>query len=106
MKSFGLFIQDGYRANPRLTLNLGLRYDVTYPIKDSRNLLANYVSTAGIVQVGKGINSPYPTNYNNISPRAGFAWDILGNGRTLLRVAAESSSSNHLSELSCSAEVG
>jgi hypothetical protein len=54
-------------------------------IKDSRNLLANYVSTAGIVQVGKGINSPYPTNYNNISPRAGFAWDILGSGKPLLR---------------------
>jgi hypothetical protein len=54
-------------------------------IKDSRHLLANYVSTAGIVQVGKGINSPYPTNYNNISPRAGFARDILGSGKTLLR---------------------
>jgi Carboxypeptidase regulatory-like domain len=85
MKSFGVFIQDGYRASPRLTLNFGLRYDVTYPIKDSRNLLANYVPSSGIVQVGRGINSPYPTNYNNISPRAGFAWDILGNGKTLLR---------------------
>jgi hypothetical protein len=85
MKSFGLFIQDGYRATPRLTLNFGLRYDVTFPIKDSRDLLANYVPTAGIVQVGKGISSPYPTNYNNISPRLGFAWDMFGSGKTLLR---------------------
>jgi len=91
MKSFGLFFQDGYRIRPRLTLNYGIRYDVTYPIKDSRNLLANYVPTlangspGGIVQVGNGINSPYPTRYNNVSPRLGFAWDIFGAGKTVLR---------------------
>lgn len=91
MKSFGLFFQDGYRIRPRLTLNYGIRYDVTYPIKDSRNLLANYVPTlasgspGGIVQVGDGISSPYPTRYNNISPRLGFAWDIFGTGKTVLR---------------------
>lgn len=91
MKSFGLFLQDGYRVRPRLTLNYGIRYDVTYPIKDSRNLLANYVPTlpngqpGGIVQVGDGISSPYPTRYNNFSPRLGFAWDIFGTGKTVLR---------------------
>ena len=91
MKSFGLFVQDGYRATPRMTLNFGLRYDVTFPIKDSRNLLANYVptlpngQTGGIVQVGDGISSPYPTRYNNLSPRLGFAWDIFGTGKTVLR---------------------
>jgi hypothetical protein len=91
MKSFGLFIQDGYRVRPRLTLNFGLRYGVNFPIKDSRNLLANYVPTlsngqpGGIVQVGDGISSPYSTRYNNISPRVGFAYDIFGNGKTVLR---------------------
>lgn len=91
MKSFGLFLQDAYRIHPRVTLNYGIRYDVTYPIKDSRNLLANYVPTlangqpGGIVQVGDGISSPYPTRYNNISPRLGFAWDIFGAGKTVLR---------------------
>ena len=85
MKSFGLFVQDGYRVTPHLTLNLGLRYDVTFPIKDSRDLLANYVPTEGVVQVGRGISSPYPTKYNNISPRLGFAWDMFGTGKTLLR---------------------
>jgi hypothetical protein len=85
MKSFGLFVQDGYRVTPHLTLNLGLRYDVTFPIKDSRDLLANYVPTEGVVQVGRGISSPYPTEYNNISPRLGFAWDMFGTGKTLLR---------------------
>jgi hypothetical protein len=91
MKSFGLFIQDGYRVRPRLTLNLGLRYGVTFPIKDSRDLLANYVPTlsngqpGGIVQVGDGISSPYPTRYNNVSPRLGFAYDVFGTGKTVLR---------------------
>jgi hypothetical protein len=91
MKAFGLFLQDGFRATPRLTLNLGLRWDVTYPIKDSRNLLANYLPTlpngqpGGIVQVGDGISEPYSTNYNGVSPRAGFAWDIFGKGKTILR---------------------
>ena len=91
MKSFGLFGQDTYRASARVTLNLGLRYDVTYPISDSRNLLANYIPVlgngqpGGIMQVGHGISSPYRTNYNNLSPRLGLAWDVFGNGRTVVR---------------------
>ena len=89
-KSFGLFAQDDFRIRPNVTLNLGLRYDVTDPIKDSRNLLANYVPSlngqpGGIVQVGQGISSPYPTNYNNLSPRVGVAWDVFGTGKTVLR---------------------
>lgn len=87
MKSFGLFLQDNYRIRPRLTLNLGLRYDVTFPIKDTHNQLANYVPSAGIVQVGGGISSPYPTRYNNVSPRLGLAWDVFGTGKTVVRAA-------------------
>ncbi|MGD0416846.1 MAG: TonB-dependent receptor [Terriglobales bacterium] len=86
-KSFGFFAQDDFRIRSNVTLNLGLRYDITNPIKDSRNLLANYVPTsqAGIVQVGQGIGSPYPTNYNNLSPRVGIAWDVFGKGKTVFR---------------------
>lgn len=84
-KSFGLYVQDDLRATKKLTVNLGLRYDVTYPISDSHNQLANYVPSKGIVQVGYGISQPYQTNYTNFSPRIGFAWDLLGTGKTVLR---------------------
>jgi len=86
-KSLGFFAEDDLKATKHVTLNLGLRYDVTNPIKDAHNLLANYVptSTSGLVQVGQGIGSPYPTNYNNISPRVGLAWDVFGTGKTVVR---------------------
>jgi Carboxypeptidase regulatory-like domain/TonB dependent receptor len=85
MKSFGLFAQDDYRITRRVTLNLGLRYDVTYPIKEAHNLLANFTPTQGIVQVGNGISEPYQSNHYNLSPRLGVAWDVLGNGKTVVR---------------------
>jgi Carboxypeptidase regulatory-like domain/TonB dependent receptor len=86
-KSLGFFVEDDLKATKHVTLNLGLRYDVTNPIKDAHNLLANYSPNApsGIVQVGQGISSPYPTNYNNISPRVGLAWDVFGTGKTVVR---------------------
>lgn len=85
MKSFALFAQDDFRATRRLTVNLGLRYDVAFPIKDSHNQLANYDPSQGIVQVGYGISEPYQTNWKNLSPRLGVAWDVFGTGKTILR---------------------
>jgi hypothetical protein len=85
LKSFGLFAQDDFRISHNVTLNLGLRYDLTYPISDDHNLLANFDPNQGIVQVGHGISQPYKTNHNNFSPRVGVAWDIYGNGKTVLR---------------------
>jgi hypothetical protein len=85
MRSWSLFAQDDFRVTRRLTLNLGLRYDVTFPIKDSKNRLANFVPSQGFVQVGYGIDEPYRTNWKNFSPRLGLAWDPYGTGKTVLR---------------------
>ena len=85
MRSWGIFGQDDYRLTPRLTVNLGLRYDVTYPIHDAKSELANFDPVRGFLQVGHGISQPYKTNYNNISPRIGFAYDVYGTGKTVVR---------------------
>jgi hypothetical protein len=85
MRSGSLFAQDDFRVTRRLTLNLGVRWDVTRPIEDSKNRLANFVPSKGFVQVGFGIDEPYRTNWKNISPRIGVAWDPFGTGKTVLR---------------------
>jgi outer membrane receptor protein involved in Fe transport len=82
------FFQDDWRVTPRWTLNLGLRYEFVTPIKEANNLLANFDPERGMVQVGKGIDTPYQPQTKNFSPRLGFAWDITGSGRTVLRGGA------------------
>ena len=86
------FIQDDYRITPRLSFNLGLRYDVTYPIKDLRNLLANYEpnSATGLVQVGYGINYSLSNQLQQYFPASRFCL-----GRFWDRQNSSSSSDGH-----------
>ncbi len=84
-KSIGLFVQDDWRVLPGLTVTAGLRYDLTFPITERNNLLANFDPVQGLVQVGRQISSPYDTDYNNFAPRLGFAYDPWGKGKTVLR---------------------
>jgi hypothetical protein len=85
LEAFNFFVQDDFRITRRVTLNLGARYDITFPITEKNNLLANFDPTQGLVQVGHGLSQLYPTNYNNISPRLGVAWDVFGTGKTVVR---------------------
>jgi outer membrane receptor protein involved in Fe transport len=95
----GVFAQDDYRVLPRLTLNLGLRYDLQPPLVDPLNRKTTFVpgrvSTVvpaalpgmlfpGDEGVGRGISA---VDRNNVAPRIGFAWDVHGNGRTAVRGA-------------------
>jgi hypothetical protein len=84
-KSFGAFIQDSWRVTPKLTIDAGLRYDVSLPIHEQHDLLANFDPSVGLVQVGRGIHQPYNTDYNNFAPRLGVAWDPRGDGNTVFR---------------------
>jgi hypothetical protein len=82
---YAAFVQDDWRIVPRLILNLGIRYEVNSVIKDSDNLLGNFLPATGLVQVGHGIGAPYNGDHNNFAPRIGLAWDIFGNGKTVFR---------------------
>ncbi|HEV3058317.1 MAG TPA: TonB-dependent receptor [Vicinamibacterales bacterium] len=82
--TLGIFINDEWKASSRLTLSAGLRYELFLPITERDNLASNFFPDRGLVQVGHGINSLYNAS-NNFGPRAGVAWDVMGDGRTSVR---------------------
>jgi hypothetical protein len=84
------FFQDDYRATARLTINLGVRYELGSVWADANNRLGNFDpnSATGLVQVGAGITSPYNPDHRDWSPRVGFAWDVFGNQKTVIRAGA------------------
>jgi hypothetical protein len=87
---FAAFFQDDYRVTPRITVNIGVRYELATVLQDINNQLGNFDpnSPTGLVQVGAGITAPYNPDHRDWSPRAGFAWDLQGNQKTVIRAGA------------------
>jgi hypothetical protein len=109
--SYSGFVQDQWRPWKNLTLNYGVRYEVNTAPVELRNRLVNYypglptsLGTGGLVRGGsKTIFDPFGnvvgtalqsapragfnTDYGDVSPRFGFAWDPLKDGKTVVRGA-------------------
>lgn len=93
----GLYFQDDWKVTRRLTLNLGMRYDLPMPYVDKQDRMASFQpgrkstvrpsAPAGLLYPGDdGVpRSTIPTDRNNFAPRFGFAYDLQGDGRTSLR---------------------
>jgi hypothetical protein len=79
------FLQDDWRATRNLTINFGVRYEFSSVPQEAHDLLGNFDPNVGLVQVGHQISSLYNPDHKNFGPRFGFAWDVAGNGRTVLR---------------------
>jgi outer membrane receptor protein involved in Fe transport len=84
--SHTLYVQDLWRVNRHLNFNLGVRWDYFGVIGEKNNLLSNFDPQRGLVMVGtSGLDKLYKSDLNNFSPRLGFAWDLMGKGKTVIR---------------------
>ena len=93
------YAQDDWKVNSRLTLNFGLRYELPKPWTDKGDRINTLDLTPGVQSkvvpnappnmlfVGDLPRGLVATDKNNFAPRFGFAWDILGDGKTAVRGA-------------------
>jgi hypothetical protein len=92
-KQIGLYFQDDWRINDRFTVNLGLRYDVVlgWAIDQSKAHDFQVLQAAGRsgrlngMSLFEDFGKSSQEDYKDFQPRVGFAWDVKGNGRDVVR---------------------
>jgi hypothetical protein len=91
-RDYGYFFQDDWKLHPRFVLNLGLRYEFAGAPFEA-NHIEGTVDKAALINHAARIDNLtiqrsgrlYAGDWNNFAPRAGFAWDLTGDGKTALR---------------------
>ncbi len=94
-KPIGMFFQDTWKVSKHFTFNYGVRYDIEltdqFAPSSFRDPLTGITLSQQDVQTAQdalNITQGFPRDRNNIAPRIGFAWDVRGNGKTVIRGAA------------------
>jgi hypothetical protein len=87
--AFSAFAQDDYKISRQLTLNFGVRYDLWTPSVEVADRQTNFDPVSGLL-IPASSNGPlgrslYRSDDNNLQPRIGLAYDLNGNGKTVLR---------------------
>ena len=93
-KPIAFFAQDTWKLHKQFTLNYGIRYDIelteTFAPTAFRDPLTGITLSETDVQVAQdalNVQQGFPTDKNNWAPRLGFAWDVTGDSKTVIRGA-------------------
>ena len=83
--ALGAYAEDSWKVKPGLTVELGARFEWNGTPKEAQNRFSVFEpSSDSLVRVGSsGRGSAYNQNYD-FEPRLGFAWDVKGNGNTVI----------------------